>query len=69
MVKIQKAKNGQYRVGIPKEIIDPTGWDNTTEVIFIPYLNSPCDSITSETPILIKKISKIDVNGDEVGEQ
>ncbi|KKG17068.1 hypothetical protein EO98_18440 [Methanosarcina sp. 2.H.T.1A.6] len=65
MVKIQSAKKGQYRIGIPKEIIELTGWDENTELHFIPFLVNPLDPITPDTPILIKKISKVGISGDE----
>lgn len=56
MTKLQIIKEGHYRVVIPKEITDLTGWDETTEVIFIPYLANPLDPITPETPIMIKTV-------------
>jgi len=55
MVKITKVSN-QYRVNIPKEIIQQTGWDENTELIIMPYIKDPNDFVTSETTILMKKI-------------
>lgn len=65
MAKIQLVTEGHYRVAIPKDITDLMGWNETTEVLFIPYLVNPLDQITPETPIMIKKISKANSNGDE----
>jgi hypothetical protein len=69
MVKIQSVKKGQprgnYRVVIPKDITDIMGWDDTTELLFIPYLVNPLDPITPNTPILIKKVLKVDTKGDD----
>jgi hypothetical protein len=56
MVKITKSKN-QYRINIPREIIIQTGWDETTEVTFTPYIKDPSDPITENTPVLIKKLN------------
>jgi len=55
MVKITKVSN-QYRVNIPKEIIQQTGWDENTELIIMPYIKDPNDLVNSETTILMKKI-------------
>lgn len=55
MVKITKVNN-QYRVNIPKEIMQQTGWDENTELIFMPYIKDPDDIVTSGTTILMKKI-------------
>jgi bifunctional DNA-binding transcriptional regulator/antitoxin component of YhaV-PrlF toxin-antitoxin module len=55
MVKITKVNN-QYRVNIPKEIMQQTGWDENTELIFMPYIKHPNDIVNSETTILMKKI-------------
>lgn len=56
MVKITKTGE-QYRINIPKEIVELTGWDETTELAVFPFIKDPDSVITSDTPILIKKVS------------
>ncbi len=68
IVKVQKSKDGSYRMNIPKEIIEQTGWDDNTELVLIPFLESPSSPLTPETPIIIKKIIKYKNSGDRSGE-
>jgi hypothetical protein len=56
MVKITKSGDNQYRVNIPREIILQTGWDENTEIAFLPYPKELSDPINENTPILMKKI-------------
>ena len=54
MTKVTKV-NDQLRLTIPKEIADLKGWDEKTEVHFIPFLQHPEDALDQKTPILIKE--------------
>ena len=54
MAKITKA-NDQLRITIPKEIADLKGWDENTDLFFIPHLLSPDAELNKDTPILIKE--------------
>jgi len=56
MVKVTKSGN-QYRINIPKEIILQTGWDESTELNIFPYLKDLDEEVTSNTPIVMKKIN------------
>lgn len=56
MVKITKTGE-QYRINIPKEIVELTGWDETTELAIFPYIREPDSPVTQDTPILIKKVT------------
>lgn len=56
MVKITKTGE-QYRINIPKEIVELTGWDETTELAVFPFIKDPDSVITPDTPILIKKVT------------
>lgn len=56
MVKITKTGE-QYRINLPKEIIDLTGWNENTELAVFPYVREPDSPITPDTPILIKKVT------------
>lgn len=56
MVKITKTGE-QYRINIPKEIVELTGWDETTELAVFPFIKEPDTPITSDIPILIKRVS------------
>ncbi len=56
MVKITKTGE-QYRINIPKEVVELTGWDETTELAVFPYIREPDAQITPDTPILIKKVT------------
>jgi hypothetical protein len=62
MVKITKSGD-QYRVNIPKEIILQTGWDENTEITFLPYPKELSDPINENTPVLMKKITIGKKNG------
>ena len=53
MVKITKAKK-QYRINIPQEIIDLTGWDENVELTFIPFIQDPKEEVNQKVPILLK---------------
>tara|TARA_Y100000310_G_scaffold182007_1_gene182023 strand:+ start:4110 stop:4295 length:186 start_codon:yes stop_codon:yes gene_type:complete len=55
--KITKA-NLQFRVSIPKEIIELKGWDENTELIFVPLLQDPSKEVSKDTPIIIKEFKK-----------
>ena len=55
MVKITKSSK-QHRITIPSEIIEATGWGEGTEIIFDPFTKTPGEQITSETPILLKRV-------------
>ncbi len=55
MVKITKTGE-QYRINIPKEVVELTGWDETTELAVFPYIEKPDSPITSDIPILIRKV-------------
>jgi hypothetical protein len=55
MTKITKSGK-QFKISIPKEIIQLTGWDENTELILIPYIKEPDEIVTDKTPIVIKKI-------------
>jgi hypothetical protein len=56
MTKITKSGN-QFKISIPKEIIQLTGWDENTELILIPYIKEPDEKVTEKTPIIIKKLT------------
>lgn len=62
MTRIQE-KDGQYRVTIPTDIIDLTRWNKGDELIFVPYLKEPDAALTLDTPILLKRIKKVE--GDQ----
>lgn len=47
----------QYRINIPKEIVELTGWDENTDLAIFPYIKEPDTQITPDTPILIKKVT------------
>ena len=55
MVKIVKT-GSQYRINIPKEIIEQTGWNENTKLIITPYIKDPTDKITQETSMILRKI-------------
>jgi hypothetical protein len=50
--------NGQYRINLPKDVAELTGWDATTELAIFPYVKELDSPITPDTPIVIKKIKK-----------
>jgi hypothetical protein len=56
MVKITKAGK-QYRVNIPIEVVKQTGWDESTELHIFPYPASLNDPVTSDTPVILKRIT------------
>lgn len=55
MTKITKSGK-QFKISIPKEILQLTGWDDNTELILFPYLKEPDEIVIDKTPIIIKKI-------------
>lgn len=55
MVKITKTGN-QYKINIPKEIIDLKKWDENTEILFVPFIQNAKDSLDDNTPILLKVV-------------
>jgi len=57
LVKITKAGK-QYRVNIPMEVIKQTGWDENTELHIFPYLSSLNDPVTTDTPVILKRITQ-----------
>jgi len=54
MVKITKSDK-QFRITIPKEIIDLKKWDENTELIFIPLIKEPSEKLTEKTPLVIRE--------------
>ncbi|WP_321429862.1 hypothetical protein [uncultured Methanolobus sp.] len=62
MTKLTKTGN-QFRLSVPKDILQLTGWDENTELILIPYIKEPNEEITNETPILIKRLTPNDKEG------
>ncbi|MFB6182813.1 MAG: hypothetical protein ABEI78_01985 [Candidatus Nanohaloarchaea archaeon] len=57
MVKIVKSGN-QYKISIPKEIIEMKNWDDEKEVMFVPFLNEAEKEIDEDTPIILKEVNK-----------
>ena len=57
MVKVTKV-NEQLRINIPKEIAELKGWDSTTDIHFVPFLESPNSKLDENTPILIRAVKK-----------
>jgi len=55
MVRITRS-GSQYRLTIPKEIMQATGWDENTELIFDPFTKEPGAEINNKTPILLKGV-------------
>lgn len=55
MTKITKSGK-QFKISIPIEIIQLTGWDENTELFLFPFIKEPDDIVTDKTPIVIKKI-------------
>jgi len=55
MVRITKS-GSQFRINIPKEIVELTGWDTNTNLIITPLLKEPSEPINENTPILLKKV-------------
>ncbi len=55
MVKITKV-NEQLRINIPKEIAELKGWDENTDLSFVPFLQSPDSELDKDVPILIKEV-------------
>lgn len=57
MVKVTKA-NEQLRINIPKEIAELKGWNEKTDLFFVPFLQNPDSKLDEDTPILIRATSK-----------
>ena len=57
MAKITKA-NDQLRISIPKEIADLKGWDESTELYFVPFLHDPEKPLDRDTAIVLKEAKK-----------
>lgn len=57
MTKITKS-GIQFKVNIPLEIIDLKGWNENTNILFMPFIESPKSEIDKNTPIIIKEIIK-----------
>ena len=57
MARITKA-NEQFRITIPKDIAQLKGWDENTELSFVPFLEKPDSKLDEDTPIIIKKIKR-----------
>lgn len=55
MTKITKSGN-QFKISIPKEIMQLTGWDDNTELLLFPYIKELDTEITANTPIVIKRM-------------
>ncbi len=62
MVKITKTGD-QYRINLPKEIVELTGWDESTEVSIFPYVKEPDSDITSDTPFIVRRVTNIRKRG------
>lgn len=57
MVKVTFS-GGQYRITLPKEVIDMKKWKDGTELIFVPMLQKADVEVTEKTPLLIKEVGK-----------
>lgn len=55
MVKITFS-GGQYRITLPKEIIEMKKWQDGTELIFVPFIKNPNDELTDKIPLLIREV-------------
>ena len=53
MAKITKVGD-QYRLTIPSDIMDATGWSENTQLLFVPFVQAAKDDINKDTPILLK---------------
>jgi len=56
-MKITKV-NDQLRITIPKEIAELKGWDETTDIQFVPFLEKPDSALGTDTPILLKEMKQ-----------
>jgi hypothetical protein len=69
MTKITRSGK-QLIISIPKEIIQITGWDENTEVIIMPHMDTPNSEINGDVAIIMRKINMNVVeekdNNDEV---
>ncbi len=54
MVKITKTGE-QYRITLPKEVLQLKKWNENTELIFIPMMKEASEKLTEKTPILIRE--------------
>ena len=57
MVKLTKA-NEQLRINIPKEIAELKGWNEKTELYFVPFLQGADSKLCKDTPIVLKESKK-----------
>ena len=58
MPKISVDKNGQATITIPVDVMKLMGWDNDTELLFVPFLMDPKTELDKSTPIVLKEIRK-----------
>ncbi len=58
MPKISVDKNGQATITIPVDVMKLMGWDNDTELLFVPFLMDPKTELDKSTPIVLKEIKK-----------
>lgn len=55
MVKVTFS-GGQYRITLPKEIIEMKKWKDGTELIFVPMIKSAEGELNEKTPLLVKEV-------------
>ena len=55
MVKVTFS-GGQYRITLPKEIIEMKAWKDGTELIFVPIIKEPTEELTEKTALLIREV-------------
>ena len=53
--------NEQYKLTVPVDIIKLTGWNENTELVFVPFIKEANDGINTTTPILLKEMNKAEV--------
>ena len=53
MVKITKSGE-QFRITLPKEVLELKKWDENTELIFIPMIKEASEELTEKTPLLLR---------------
>lgn len=54
MVKITKSDK-QFRITLPKEILELKKWHEGIELIFIPLIKEPNEELNEKTPLLIRE--------------
>ena len=57
IVKITRSDK-QFRITIPQEIVSLKGWDEDTEILFIPLMSDTSKELTKDTAILLKEAKK-----------